>query len=106
MLSWFYCSIQQVILSLSSPSPICSYVHPTPEVQNLLSEIFKEIDVRINLYLVEKNHKCIPIILDVFENTYIAGSLKLLLNTFIEKALYADMFNIAIDPFVDLIPDT
>lgn len=87
---------RKLLLSLASPSPVCSYVHPTTEVQDLLSEIFKEIDVRKNPILVEKIHKLIPIIFDVLENKSIAGSLKLLLK---------EMWNIAIDPFVDSIPD-
>lgn len=90
-------SYRKYFLSLASPSPVCSYVHATKEVQNVLTEIFKEVEVRQNPNLIDQIHRYIPIIFDIIEVESISNSLKLLLK---------EMWNIAIDPFIDSLEDT
>ncbi|XP_061188793.1 uncharacterized protein LOC133196966 [Saccostrea echinata] len=88
--------LQKLLLCLASPSPVCSLIKPTLEVKQVISSISRGENLRQDPVKLDLLHRKVPILFEIFECGADMTDLKLLLE---------ELWEIAIDPFVDAVED-
>lgn len=88
---------RNLLLSLASPSPVCSSIRPKKEVQLILKAINEGAKIKENPKLMRSLHQEIPIIFEICEKSALCENVKNLL---------PELWTIAVQSFVDAIQRT
>jgi len=87
--------LKDLFLSLASPSPVCSYIHPSEVVGGLIQNILKGVNLQQNPLQWHQLHEECPVLFSAFkhDNTF-------LLENDHFKFLLVELWNKACVPFV------
>lgn len=88
---------RNLLLSLASPSPVCSSIRPKKEVQLILKAINEGAKIKENPKLMRSLHQEIPIIFEICEKSALCENVKNLL---------PELWTIAVQSFVDATEDS